>query len=782
MASGNTANPHAFSEAQRLQLLVESVQDYALFMLDPDGLVATWNSSAQKIFGYLPGEAIGQHFSRFFTAEDVAEGLPVRILHKGKTSGRFEVEGWCLRKDGSRFFTSFLVNAVHDQSGALIGYAAITHDISERVAAQQALRESERRFHLLVQGIIDYAIYMLDPSGVVTNWNEGAQRMKGYAPDEIVGEHFSCFYTDEDRAAGAPTRVLETARAEGRFEAEGWRLRKDGSRFWASVTVDAVRDETGELLGFAKITRDITERLAAQHALADSDRQLRLFIRGVTDYALVMLDPNGIVTSWNLGAERIKGHTADEIIGQHFSRFYTESDRADGLPARVLDTAVREGRYEAEGWRVRKDGSVFWASVVIDAIRNEAGKLIGFAKITRDITERRNAQLALHEAQKQRAQAQKLEALGHLTGGVAHDFNNLLMVVGGYVQTLKKLVADNPKGLRAAQAIELAAQRGQALTRQLLSFARRQPLNVVTMDLKARLDMLRPMLKASTAPMTELSVSAAADLWPIKADSNEFDLALVNLVLNANDACPDGGVISVAAENVTLKPQDTPARLEGEFVAIVISDNGCGIPPDVLERVFDPFFTTKPGGNGLGLSQVHGMVHQSGGTATLASELGKGTRVTLYFRRSLEAEQGTSAAAMQTGHGTALLVEDNPEVADATATVLEELGFAVRTASGAPAAMRVLEQERFDLMVTDIVMAGPMNGLDLARSIRRQWPDLPVVVVTGYSDAAEDAAKEFTVLRKPYRLEELGRAIAAVRRTSAAGNSANVVHLRTSPP
>ena len=254
---------------------------------------------------------------------------------------------------------------------------------------------------------------------------------------------------------------------------EGWRIRKDGTRFLASVVIDAIY-EHGVLIGFAKITRDITERQTAQSALHDSERKFRLLVNGVTDYALYMLDPEGYVSSWNAGGERIKGYTPAEIIGQHFSRFYTEADRAAGRPARALSIARETGRYEEEGWRVRKDGTFFWASVVIDPIRDEAGRLVGFAKITRDITERRNAQLELAQVQQQLAQSQKMDALGQLTGGVAHDFNNLLMIVSGNIQVLKEAAADDPKAARAAQAIEIAAQRGAALTRQLLTFSRRQ--------------------------------------------------------------------------------------------------------------------------------------------------------------------------------------------------------------------------------------------------------------------------------------------------------------------
>ncbi|AMK17627.1 PAS/PAC sensor hybrid histidine kinase [Sphingobium sp. MI1205] len=247
---------------------------------------------------------------------------------------------------------------------------------------------SGNRFELLVQSVTDYAIYMLSVDGTVISWNAGARRFKGYEADEIIGLHFSRFYTPEDQAAGIPALALNTADREGRFEAEGWRVRKDGTHFWANVVIDPIRDCTGKLIGFAKGTRDLTERRAAQEALRASEERFRLLVESVTDYAIYMLDPVGTITSWNAGAERFKGYAAGEILGQNFSRFYSEEDRMAGVPSRALDTAAREGRFEAEGWRIRKDGSRFWASVVIDAIRNPMGDLIGFAKITRDLTER----------------------------------------------------------------------------------------------------------------------------------------------------------------------------------------------------------------------------------------------------------------------------------------------------------------------------------------------------------------------------------------------------------
>ncbi len=465
------------------------------------------------------------------------------------------------------------------------------------------LFESERRFRLLVEGVIDYAIYLLDPTGIITNWNAGAERIKGYLAHEVVGQHFRIFYPPEERAAGLPERNLEMARREGKYEAEGWRIRKDGTRFFASVVIDAIYDK-GELIGFAKITRDLTERQAATGALRDSERQFAYLVSGVTDYALYMLDTEGRVSSWNAGGQRIKGYTPVEIIGQHFSRFYTDNDQANGRPARALQIAREQGRYEEEGWRVRKDGSFFWASVIIDPIRDDAGNLIGYAKITRDITERRNAQVSLERVQQQLAESQKMDALGQLTGGVAHDFNNLLMVVTGHIHTLKSLAADNPKALRAAQAIELAAQRGANLTRQLLTFSRRQRLNPEAIDVRQRIDSIREVLMSGLGGNVRLLVDISNDIWPVTVDVGEFEIALVNLIINARDAMPDGGSVTVSAANVMVGDEDTIEP--GPYVAICVEDSGVGIPKDIISKVFEPFFTTKAvgKGTGLGLSQV----------------------------------------------------------------------------------------------------------------------------------------------------------------------------------
>jgi len=319
-------------------------------------------------------------------------------------------------------------------------------------------------FKLLVQSIVDYAIYLLDPTGIVTSWNAGAERIKGFQTEEIVGKHFSIFYTEEDRKAGVPQQVLETARREGKFEGEGWRVRKNGSRFWASVVVDRINDKNGKLIGFAKITRDMTEKRRTEQALLEAERRFRILIQGVTDYAIFMLDPEGRVTNWNAGAQRIKGYSPEEIVGEHFSRFYTPEDLESGVPRRALETARDTGRYEAEGWRIRKDGSRFWASVILDAIHDEDGELLGFAKVTRDMTEKREAQLQLDESREQLFRSQKMEALGQLTGGLAHDFNNLLTAILGAADLASRSANQPEKLKRMLDGIRGSAQRGASLT------------------------------------------------------------------------------------------------------------------------------------------------------------------------------------------------------------------------------------------------------------------------------------------------------------------------------
>lgn len=619
------------------------------------------------------------------------------------------------------------------------------------------------RFERLVNSVRDYAIYLLDRDGHVASWNAGAERFKGYAAAEIIGQHFSRFYTPEDQAEDLPRRALEMAATQGTYEAEGWRVRKDGTRFWTSAVIDPVLDEKGALIGFAKVTRDITDRRAAERALLESEQRFRLLVQGVRDYAIYLLDPAGHVTNWNRGAQAIKGYTAEEIVGRHFSTFYTAEDRARGEPERALRTALETGKYEVEAWRVRKGGERFRAGVLIDPIRDESGALIGFAKITRDLTERWQAQQELERTREAMAQAQKMEAVGRLTGGVAHDFNNLLTIIRSSADLLKLPTVTPEKRARYVEAIAQTAERAAALTSQLLAFSRRQPLTPELFDVSERLAEMRPLMQTSAGGTVTLSVAALAGAI-VNADRNQFESAVLNLVINARDAMPSGGTLSLLPALVDGLPAVRGhGGAEGRFVALRVSDTGSGIAPDVLEKIFEPFFTTKEvnQGTGLGLSQVHGFAKQSGGEIDVHSELGIGTAFTLY----LPLARGVVPVAASPSRvdtrplpvRRVLLVEDNEAVGQFARGLLEELGQTVTWSSNGEAALELLERahDEFDLVFTDVIMPG-ISGLDLARAVRARWPALPVVLTTGYSHAlAAEQDHGFALLRKPYSLDGL---------------------------
>ena len=615
------------------------------------------------------------------------------------------------------------------------------------------------QFRLLVQSIVDYAIYMLDSSGIVTSWNAGAERIKGFQTHEIVGKHFSTFYTDEDRRAGVPDKVLETVRRDGRFEGEGWRRRKDGSRFWASVVIDAIKNDDGKLVGFAKITRDMTEKRAAQQALTEAEQRFRILVQGVTDYAIFMLDPDGRVTNWNAGAQRIKGYAPGDIVGEHFSRFYTPEDREAGVPAKALDTVRESGRYEAEGWRVRKNGTRFWASVVMDAIHDDDGKLIGFAKITRDMSEKREAQKRLEESREQLFRSQKMEALGQLTGGLAHDFNNLLTAILGATDLAVRNLGDEERLKRMLDGIRNSAQRGAGITKQLLAFARAQQLEISTLDLKAFLDEVMTLIRPSVRSNIDLVIELSDHVWTVEADAGALELALLNLAFNARDAMKDGGTLKISASNELLKGK--PEGLRGEHVALRVADTGEGMSAETLERVFEPFFTTKNygEGTGLGLSQVFGFTKQIGGAVTVESDPGKGSTFTLYLPVSRGSVIGDEHAEGDQPRGRVLVVEDDGLVSELAAGMLNELGFEAVVAHSAKEALERLSGERRPTLVfTDIVMPGGISGLELAQKVRARFPELPILLTTGYSEQVA-GSHGFPVLQKPYEMETLARAL-----------------------
>jgi PAS domain S-box-containing protein len=630
--------------------------------------------------------------------------------------------------------------------------------------------DQDSRYRQLIDAITDYAIYMLDIDGYVTSWNAGARRFKGYEAAEIIGQHFSRFYIEEDRSNGVPQRALQIAAGEGRFEQEGWRVRKDGTRFVAHVIIDPIRDPSGSVVGFAKITRDLTERHSARQALLLSEDLFRRLVQGVTDYAIYMLDPQGLVTSWNAGAERIKGYAESDIVGRHFSIFYTQQDRDSGLPQKGLDIAAREGRFEIKSTRLRKDGTQFMAHVVIDAIRDEVGSLIGFAKVTRDITERQSAQEALQKAQQTLFQTQKLESIGQLTGGIAHDFNNLLTAIGVCLElVLNRLPQADAKSRSLLQNAMSGVTRGTTLTQRMLAFARRQELSLEAVSIATLLAGLEGLLTHAIGPSLPVQIDIPSDLPFAFTDPNQLETALINLAINARDAMPDGGTIKITARAIHVSNDDPIGLSPGTYICVSVSDKGYGMDAQTLAKATEPFFTTKGvgKGTGLGLSMVHGLAEQSGGKLRIKSEPERGTTVDLILPMAggdLSDENKTIDEVHVTRHytkGTILIVDDDPLVLTGTVAVVEDMGYTVIEAGGGAAALEILAQRPdIDLVITDQLMPN-MTGMQLAKALFALRPELPIVLATGYAELDSSSDRKLRRISKPFTRQDLAETIRA---------------------
>ncbi|MCQ6256627.1 PAS domain-containing sensor histidine kinase [Pseudomonas sp. Q11] len=635
-------------------------------------------------------------------------------------------------------------------------------------APKTALINQEQRFRLLIDAVVDYAIYMTDPSGIITSWNSGARRFKGYEESEILGQHFSRFYTDQDRADGLPQRALDTALHEGRFEGEGWRVRKDGTLFWSHVVIDPIIDsQSGDLLGFAKITRDLTDRKMAEETLKQSEQQFRLLVQSVTDYAIYMLNPDGQVTNWNLGAQRIKGYLPTEAIGRHFSMFYTPEDREAGEPQRALSIAASEGRFEKRGWRLRKDGTRFMAHVVIDAIRSDTGTLLGFAKITRDITDATRAQQALEQAREALFQSQKLQAIGQLTGGIAHDFNNLLTVILGNLEIVRKRMPGDPKLTQLLDNATQGALRGVSLTQRMLAFARRQKLTSESVELSTLVQGISGLLQSSIGPSIHIQTDFAQALSPVLADVNQLELAILNLATNARDAMPHGGRILITAQerSGTEAGKDTPMAPR-RYICLSVTDEGEGMDEATLASAVEPFFTTKGvgKGTGLGLSMVHGLAEQLGGRLMLKSRIGEGTTAELWLPVADDSAPDKAPPQTTTTQPVnelrVLVVDDDSLVLTSTRLLIEDLGHRVFCAPSAAQALRMYElNPDIDLVITDMAMP-QMDGAQLAKLLRDRQPNLPIILATGYAERLEGFATQLPRLTKPFKQIDLVQVIA----------------------
>ncbi|WP_418317140.1 PAS domain S-box protein [Piscinibacter sakaiensis] len=656
--------------------------------------------------------------------------------------------------------------------------------------AQSHLRQSEERFRLLVDSVRDYAIFMLDPSGHVLTWNAGAERFKGYQAEEIIGQHFSRFYPSAALARGLPEQELEIAARDGSFEDEGWRVRKDGSLFWANVVITAMRDPDGELVGFAKVTRDLTQRRSHEEALRQSEERFRLLVEGVAEYAIFMLDVNGRIATWNVGAQRIKGYRPDEIIGRHFSVFYPQDVRDSGWPEHELQVAAETGRFIDTGWRVRKDGTMFWANVTITALRDESGKLIGFAKLTRDLTDSKRAQAieiaslereALLEAERSaRIEAQRATRIkDEFLATLSHELRTPLSAILGWTQILARgqaLSADQRRG------IDVIARNARAQVRlidemldmnRILTGKIRLEMQQISMRevVQCAIDAVAPEAMAKGISLqNEFGTTA----MPVSGDSSRLQQVVWNLLTNAIKFTPAGGQIRVLLNRVE------------PHVELSVADTGVGIPDSFISQVFERFWqrdsstSRAHGGLGLGLAICKHLVELHGGTIRVESP-GEGQGATFFVDLpvSVEAvvepgEGGPGAGASDAQgplpprlHGVhAAIVDDEPDAREILELVLTEQGATVVSFGAAEEALAVIATSRPAVIVSDIGMPG-MDGYQMIRALRAgesAGDRIPALALTAFARADDRdralAAGFQAHLAKPFDTAELVRLIA----------------------
>ena len=648
------------------------------------------------------------------------------------------------------------------------------------------------------------AIYTTDAAGRITFFNQAAVEFSGRTPE--IGSDQWCVTWRLYWPDGRPMAHDECPMARALKEdcpirgGEAIAERPDGTRVPFMAYPTPLHDASGRLIGAVNMLVDITSAKEADEArsrlnetlerrveertrqltetltkLRESECRFRLFVGSVTDYAIYLLDTDGVITNWNAGAESIKGYRAAEIIGQHFSVFYSPKDRQDGLPERALMTAAQEGRFEAEGWRIRKDGSRFWANVVIDAVRDDTGELIGFAKVTRDMTERRAVDDQLR-------QSQKMEAVGQLTNGVAHDFNNLLATIIPSLELAQSHVKEECV-LKYLENSIRAAERGAQLTNQLLAFSRHHELITEPVDVNQVVSETCEMLPRTIGPTIEIETALDGDAWWAMTEPGQLELAILNLAINARDAMLAGGKLTIGTRNIVRRyGRGLPPLDPGDYVMISVADTGTGMSEDVRSRAFEPFFTTKEvyKGTGLGLSMVYGFAKQSGGVVTIDSEIGNGTTLRIYLprapHRSAGAEEADEQSRWNAGPPSRILVvDDNSAVRAITAIMLRTLGHNAVEAVGGENGLELLERDRdFDLLMVDLAMPN-MHGDEFAERAQGLIPGVPTLFVTGYAEPGQVSQRaQREMLKKPFRRVQLAEKLRHVLRVAARRNGGDV--------
>jgi len=714
------------------RLLVEDARDYAIFMLDPQGHVVSWNAGAERIKGYTADEIIGSHLSRFYTPDARVNGAPNESLRQARETGRHEDEGWRVRKDGSRFWASAVLTALRAPSGELIGFSKITRDLSERREHEERLRQSEERFRQLVEMVEGYAIYMLDPNGFVSSWNIGAQRITGYSAEMVLGRHFSMFYPPDAVERGWPQHQLEVAARTGRFDDDGWRVRQDGTLLWADAVITAIHDRKGALRGFSNIIRDLTERREQEQRLKQSEENFRLLVEGVKDHAIFLLDARGEVLSWNAGAERVEGWRAEDVLGRNFSILYPPEDVVAGRPQRELETATVLGFSEDTGWRIKANGSRYWADSSLTALRNKDGTMRGFAQITRDLSERRRVQELESEGRR----------INEFIAMLAHELRNPLAPIRNAVEIMERSTL--PPDI--AWCKELIGRQVGHLTRlvdDLLDVSRitvgkiqleKEPVDLSGL-VSAAVESMRPAVKDYEHA---LEIELPKEPIRVVGDPTRLTQVVVNLISNAAEYTPNGGTVRVVVE----KSEDE--------AHIRVADTGIGMSEQLIEHAFDLFVQGKraldrsDGGLGIGLTLVQRIVALHSGIVSASSAgPGHGSEfvVALPLAHPEPVPPGPDAAPHAVTPRKILVVDDNVDAANSLSTLLTMSGHATSLAHDGTEALRLATEEEPDLVLLDVGLPG-IDGYEVARRVRRlpRLRHTRLIAMTGYGQESDKLA------------------------------------------
>jgi PAS domain S-box-containing protein len=749
------------------RVFVETVRDYALLMLDTQGRIISWNSGAAAIKGYAGEEIIGKHFSVFYPPAAVEQDVPAQELVIAARDGRFEDEGWRVRKDGSQFWANVVITALRGPDHKLIGFAKVTRDLSERRRHEQHVRLSEARFRAMVEGVRDYAIIMLDTYGDVASWNAGAEQILGYEGNEVIGTHFSRFAVTGGAQPDSSRFALQAAAIEGRFREEMLQVRKNGEKFWASVLITALRDSDGGLIGFSQITRDLTERKKHEAELRSSEERFRLLVDSVVDYAIVTLDDEGYVTSWNSGAERINGYAASQIVGRHFSRLYPPEDIRANKPWKQLQIARERGRIHDESWRMRQDGTQYWANNVIARLPSRDQRPNAYYMVIQDLTQRRHAETLADTAQR----------MHEFIAMLAHELRNPLAPIRNAVALMARHGMGDPLMESMRQTIDRQSLNLTHIVDALLDVNRvargqllieKQAIDLRDVISRA-VETSRPLIDAHSH---RLHIGIADHPIECFGDPLRLSQAIVNILNNAAKYTPDQGDIWLTAVR-------TAAGAE-----VRVRDNGRGIERDAIDRVFDLFMQVDPatgsalGGLGVGLALARRIVELHGGSVHAASGgLGKGSefilRLPLTPPKAASSESLPAPEPQEFRPLRILVVDDNRDAADSLALLLRALGHEVRVMYDGPSAIATAQEQMPEVVMLDIGMP-VMNGYDVARALRAGHSRLTLVAVTGWGhDAAKRQAQAAGFdhhLVKPVAESMLVEMLARVAADRDAGN------------